>query len=305
MYKLFSGTANQGLTSKVAKFLKLDLAKSEVIRFGNSEVKVTIKEDVNDQKCIIIQPTSNPTDAHLMELFFFCDALKRQEAKQVIGIIPYFGYAKQNIQHRPGESVSVNVVIRFLQTVGFDEIWTFDLHDEATEGVFSIPFKNLSALPLLAGKIKKFLGSAKDVAIVSPDQGGVERARRFAEHFFNHKKTTIVVVEKKRDQNIPHKAEPVGFYGDVKNKTAVIVDDMVVSGSTLLPAIDLCLQKGAKKIYAAIVHHDFSNEAAQKIQNSKIERFFTTDTIKLQSDQKIKKIDEISVAEIIAKNLAS
>jgi len=309
MFKLFSGSAHEDLTKEVAKLLKIRLAKSEVLRFGNSEVKVTIQEKVKDSTCVVVQPTSNPTDTRIMELLFYCDALKREEAKDIIGVIPYFGYAKQNIQHRRGEDVSANVVIRLLETLGFHKIFAFDLHDEGTAADFNIPFENLTAFPLLAKSLKKELKGCGTtpgkIAIVSPDQGGIERARNFGEKFFGSPKFDEVVIEKERDQNIPHKAKPVAFYGDVKNKVAIIVDDMVVSGSTLIPAIDLCLKHGAIKVYAAIIHHDFITGSAQKIQQSPIEKFFTTNTIALQPNQNFPKLIEINVAPLIAQALKS
>jgi len=307
MFKLFSGSANPKLTEEIAKLTQIPLAKAEIVRFGNSEVKVTIQEDVRNQGCLVIQPTSNPTDTHLMELLFFCDALRREEAKKVIAYIPYFGYAKQDIQHRTGECISVNVVIRMLESIGFYKIYTVDLHDEATAGVFSIPFKNLSALPLLAQHLKNYFQKQKinlsDTCLVSPDQGAVERVRSFGEVFYGTADFSEVVIEKKRDQNIIHKATPLALYGDVAGKTAIIVDDMVVSGSTLIPAIDLCLKQGAKQVFAAVVHHDFTKTAPEILQNSKLERFFTTNTIDLKPEQKFDKLEEISVAPLIAEDL--
>jgi len=307
MFKLFSGTAHSKLAKEVAKLINLPLSKAEIVRFGDSEVKVTIEEEVKNQDCVVIQPSSNPTDTNLMELFFFCDALKRQEAKKVIGIIPYFGYAKQNIQHRAGECVSANVVIRFLEAIGFDKIYTFDIHAEATSGVFFIPFKNLSAFPLLAEKLANYFHMVgvdrKKVALVSPDQGAVEKVRNFGRYFYKTDNFSEIVIEKQRHQNVIHRAKPLDLYGDVKNKIALIVDDMVVSGSTLIPAVDLCLQRGANSVYAAIVHHDFTKDAPQKLQNSKLIKFFTTNTIALTPKQCFPKLEEISVAPIIAEEL--
>jgi ribose-phosphate pyrophosphokinase len=307
MIKLFSGSAHPRLSQEVAKLLNYPLSKAEVVRFGNSEVKVTIQEDVKQATSVIIQPTSNPTDTNLMELLFFCDALRRGEAKYVVGYVPYFGYARQDIQHRPGECVSVNVVIRMLESIGFNKIYAVDLHDEATAGVFSIPFKNLSALPPLAKHLKRYFQQQKitldQIALVSPDQGAVEKVRNFGEVFYGTRAFSEVVIEKKRDQNIAHKAEPIDLYGDVKNKIVVIVDDMVVSGSTLIPAVNLCLKRGAKKVYAAIVHHDFSDTAHKIIQNSQLEKFFTTNTIALKPEQKFSKLEEISIAPLIADEL--
>ncbi|MBI2641783.1 ribose-phosphate pyrophosphokinase [Candidatus Roizmanbacteria bacterium] len=304
MLKLFSGSAHPKLSDEVAKLLKISLSKAEVVRFGNSEVRVTIQEDVRDKTCVLIQPTVNPTDAHLMELLLFCDALRRQEAKYVVGYIPYFGYARQDIQHRPGECVSANVVIRFLEAIGFSKIYTIEIHDEATQGVFSIPFKNLTALPILAQKVKYYLNKSNikndEVAIVSPDQGGVERARSFGNALFGTYDFTLTVIEKKRNLDHMHRSKTIDLYGYVSDKTAILVDDMVVSGSTLVPATKLCLENGAKKVLAAVVHHDFSVAAPKLIQNSEIKKFFTTNTIALKTEQHFPKLEEISVAALIA-----
>lgn len=307
MLKLFSGSSNPKLSNEVSKLLKIPLAKAEVVRFGNSEVKVTIQDVVKNQTCFVIQSISNPTDTHLMEFFFFCDALRRQEARKVIGITPYFGYARQDIQHRPGECVSANVIIRFFESIGFSKIYTVDIHDEATEGVFSIPYKNLSALPLLADQIKKYLSDsaypAESVAIVSPDQGGVERARHFGEHFFGKTPFNLSVIEKKRDLDHIHHSRALDFYGDVEGKTVILVDDLVTSGGTLLNATDLCLKRGAKRVLAAIVHHDFTPKAPKKLQDSKLDKFFSTNSIELKKDQKFAKLQEASIANLIAKEL--
>lgn len=306
MLKLFSGTAHPKLSQEVSRLIKIPLAKSEVVRFGNSEVRVTIQENVRDMTCVLIQSTSNPTDTNLMELIFFCDALRRQEAKHVVAYIPYFGYARQDIQHRSGECVSANVVIRFFESIGFSKIYTVDIHDESTEGIFSIPYRNLTSLPLLADAIKKYLKNSIDfrsIAIVSPDQGGVERSRHFGEHFFGSIDFNLSVIEKKRDLNQIHKSEALNLYGDVKGKIVILVDDIVTSGGTLINATHLCLKQGASRVLAAIVHHDFANDAVKLLQSSKIEKFFTTNTILLRSDQNLPKLVEVSIAPLIAKEI--
>lgn len=309
MLKLFSGTANPALAEEVAKELGIPVAKSEVVRFSNSEVRVRIEEDVRHDVCAVIQPTTNPTDTNLMELFFFCDALRRQEARRVIGIIPSFGYARQDIMHRPGECVSANVIIRFLESIGFHKIYTFDLHDEATQGVFTIPFKNLTSMPLLADEIKKYLNlknlpiDREHIAIVSPDQGGIERTRQFGIAFFGTEDFSIAVTEKKRDQDHAHVSKALDLYGDVEGKTAILIDDLTTSGGTTIHAANFCLEKGASRVLAAIVHHDFASGASQKIQESGIEKFFTTNTIALKNQYKFEKIHEVSVAKMIAEEL--
>jgi ribose-phosphate pyrophosphokinase len=303
--KLFSGTSNPKLSEDVAKHIGVPLAKAEVIRFNNSEVRVQIQEDVKHDTCVIIQSTSNPTDTNLMELYLMVDALRREEARRVIGVVPYFGYARQDIQHRSGECVSANVVIRFMEAIGFHKIYTFNLHDEATEGVFNIPFKNLSAFPLLADTIHKYFEGKNtsidpaNIAIVSPDQGGIERARKFGNQFFGTEAFQLAVTEKRRDLEHKHQSKALDLYGDVKGKTAIIVDDVVTSGGTLINAAHFCLESGATSVIAAIVHRDFAHDTAKKIQNSKIEAFFTTDTIALKDEYTFEKMKTSSVADML------
>lgn len=304
--KLFSTTASADLATEVAKNLSISLAQSEVIRFENSEARVRITEDVAGETCIILGSSSNPTDEHVMELFFFADALKRCEAAKVIGIIPYFGYARQNIQHRPGESVSANVIIRFLEHIGYDEIALFELHDEATAGVFTIPFSALSAYPLLAPAIKTHLESSgvildsSECVVVSPDQGGVERARHFGEFLYGNSAFEIGVVEKKRDQNVAHSSEALDLYGDVKDKVVILVDDIVTSGGTLINAATMCKEKGAKHVVAAITHFDIGHDRAKALQESGINAFFTTNSIVISPENTFEKLHVISIAPLIA-----
>lgn len=309
MLKLFSGSANLPLALEVANILQIPLGKSKVVRFDNSEVRVAIKERVKDDICIVIQPTSNPTDTHLMELFFFADALKRNGAKEIIAFIPYFGYARQNREHSPGEAVSVNVVIRFLETIGFNAVYTINLHDEGTEGIFSITFKNINAFDYLGKKIKRYLENQDleitddSITIISPDQGGVERAQIFADHFFQKKDVDIAVIEKRRNLEKIHQSKALNLYGDVKNKICIIVDDIITSGGTLVHAADFCLKKGGKKVFACIIHHDFSPSAKEVLMKSKIEKIFTTNTILLKKDQKFSQLEEISIAPLIASEI--
>ena len=306
MFKLFSGSANPKLSVEVSKLLKVAISKSEVTRFDNSEIRVTIQEKVKDEVCIIVQSTANPTDTHLMELFFFADALKRMEAKKIIAFIPYFGYARQNREHRAGESVSVNVVIRFFETIGFNQVYTFDLHDDGTEGIFSIPFKNISTFSILGREVAHYLKNNKNteqVAIVSPDQGGVERAQIFAENFFHSNKVDIAVIEKRRNLNKIHQSKALNLYGKVRNKTCILVDDIITSGGTLVHAAEFCLKRGAKRVLACVVHHDFSPNAEIILSKSPIEKIFMSNTIALKPEQKFSKLKEISIAPLIEQEL--
>ncbi len=306
MLKLFSGSANPKLTAEVSKLLDVPISKSEVTRFDNSEIRVTIQEKVKDDVCVIIQPTANPTDTHLMELFFFADALKRMQAKKIIAFIPYFGYARQNRGHRTGESVSVNVVIRFFETIGFNQVYTFDLHDEGTEGIFSIPFKNISTFSILGREVAHYLKNNKnteEVAVVSPDQGGVERAQTFAENFFHTNNVDIAVIEKRRNLDKIHQSKALNLYGEVKGKTCIIVDDIITSGGTLVHAAEFCLKRGAKRVLACVVHHDFSPNAVTILSKGPIEKIFMSNSILLKPEQKFSRLAEISIAPLIEQEL--
>ena len=304
MINIVAGTRSIKLSDTVAKLLNIKLLKTEVIRFDNSEIRVRISDEVKDKHVFIIQSGSNPTDQSYMELFFTGDALKRSEAEKITAVIPYFGYARQNIQHRKGENVSANVIVKFLETIGFDDVILFDIHDEATLGIFSIPASHLSALPMLSKKVSGYLkGDIKNTVIVSPDQAGVERARLFAQALFNNKQVDIVIVEKKRDLDKIHQSRAVEIFGDVKDKVAVLVDDIATSGNTLINAADLVIKNGAKRVVAAFTHADFAQDTIQKLEASNIEKIFTTDTITLDKSQTSNKIEIASVAEIIASEL--
>lgn len=307
MIKLFSGTANPKLSEEVAQQLGIQLSNIEIVRFENSEVRVRVQEDVKNDICVLIQPFSNPTDTNLIEFFLSCDALRREEAKKVIGVIPYFGYARQNIQHRLGECVSANVIIRIMESIGFSKIYTVDLHDEATAGVFTIPFGSLTSFEPLSKAVKNYLQdqqpNPEQYAMVSPDQGGIERARLFGESFFGHNNFHMAVTEKKRNLEERHNSKALDLYGDVQGKTVVIVDDIATSAGTLIHSAELCIKNGASRVLSAVVHHDFSGAAPERIQNSPIERFFTTNTIKLSDNLKFDKLEEISIASVIAEEL--
>jgi ribose-phosphate pyrophosphokinase len=308
MIRLFSGSANPVLSAEVSKLLNIPLSQCEIVRFANSEVRVRIVDKVKNKVCIVIQPTANPTDTNLMELLFFADALKRSGAKEIIAFIPYFGYARQNREHRPGEVVSTSVVVRFLEMIGFDEIYTIDLHSEETEGMFTIPFKNLSAFSILGPQVAHYLKDNKNtekVAIVSPDQGGVERARVFAGNFFHTNYVDVAVIEKKRSLEKIHQTNALNLYGQVRNKTCIIVDDIITSGGTLINAAQFCLKRGAKRVLACIIHHDFSPTAPKTLTSPKnpIERIFTSNTISLRPDQKIPRFKEVSIAPLIAQEI--
>lgn len=304
---VFSGSTNPILAKKFASLSNGTLGKLETVTFANSEIKVRIMSNVENQETVIVHSIANPANRSLVELLFMVDAIKRQNAKSVTAIIPYFGYARQNIQHLPGECVSLNVIVKTLEALKVSKVITVDIHDEASSGIFSIPFQNLSALPFLAKELKKNLkisaNNEQDYVIASPDQGGVERARIFASNFYEKKNyPETVVVEKKRDLDKIHQSKAIAIFGEVRNKQVILVDDVSTSGKTIVNAAKLCLQAGAKGIIAAVVHPDFAKNVPQFIQNSTLKFFYTTNTIEktLESLSTFPKIKIIDIAKVLA-----
>ena len=275
----FAGSASPQLTHTLAQKHGGRVGKSTLSHFGNSEIKVRIEEPVKGQSCTVVQSLVNPTNDRVMELAFYLDALKREGAGEVQVIIPYLGYARQNIQHLPGECVSAHVIISLIESFAVQAVTTIDIHDEATAGIFTVPFKNSSALPLMARQVKKTL-NPETTLVGSPDQGGIERARSFAQTFYEgYEPHELFTVEKKRNLSGIHEIVAVELYGNVEGKDVLLVDDVATSGGTIIHAAQLCRQKGARSVSAAVVHPDFAPGVVEKLQASLFAGFYTTDTI--------------------------
>ncbi|MBI3379282.1 ribose-phosphate pyrophosphokinase [Candidatus Gottesmanbacteria bacterium] len=292
-FKIFSGNSNTLLAREIAKQLGQTLSKVEIIRFADSECRVRIEEDVVDQDVFIIQSVSNPVDENLMELLLLGDAVKRGEARKVIAVLPYHGYARQDRVHRMGECLSASVVTKLIESIGFDKLITVELHSDAISGFFKIPLIHLSGLSLFKEEIEK---NKDDVVIVSPDAGAAKRAQSFAEML----DLPLSYIEKKRDLNQAHKIISMKVVGDVKDKRAFIVDDVIVSGGTLINAAYLLKQKGAKQVIAAATHADFVGGADKILQDSPIDKIWVTDTIPVHEDRRFAKLTVFPIASIIA-----
>jgi len=292
-FKIFSGNSNPSLASEIARQLGKDLSKVEIIRFADSECRVRIEEDVEDQDVFIIQSLSNPVDENLMEFLLLGDAVKRGEARKVIAVLPYHGYARQDRVHRPGECLSSAVVTKLIESVGFDKLITVELHSDAILGFFKIPLVHLSGLSLFKEEISK---NKDDLVVVSPDAGAVKRAQGFAEDL----DVPLALIEKKRDLNQPHKVVSMKVVGDVKGKIAFIVDDVIVSGGTLVNAAYLLKQKGVIQVIAAATHADFVGGADKILQDSPIDKIWVTDTIPIPDDRKFTKLKIFPISSIIA-----
>ncbi len=290
---IFSGNSNIPLAGQISQQLGKKLSPVEIIRFADSECRVRIEEDVENQDVFIIQSVSDPVDENLMELLLLGDAVKRGEARKVIAVLPYHGYARQDRVHRPGECLSSAVVTNLLESVGFDKVITVELHSDAILGFFKIPLIHLSGLSLFKEEIRK---SKSDVVIISPDAGAVKRAQGFAEDL----DVPLAFIEKKRDLNHAHKILFMKVVGDVKDKIALIVDDVIVSGGTLVNAAYLLKQKGAKQVIAAATHADFVGGADKILQDSPIDKIWVTDTIPVADERRFAKLTVFSIASIIS-----
>lgn len=296
-FKLFALSGSKVLGGAIAKALNVQLSPVEITKFADGEVLVKPLETVRNHHVYIIQSTAKPASENLMELMVFVDALKRSSAKEITAIIPYFGYARQDRVARSREPITARLVADLLIASGVNRVMTVDIHTMQIQGFFSIPFDNISPYHLFAKEIKSILTKQQlgeeDLVIVSPDHGSVTRARNFAE-LFRH--ATIGIIDKRRPK--PNMVESVNLIGDVNGKIAVIVDDIVDTGNTLLGATELLKKFGAKMILVCASHGIFSQDALKRIQQSSIDQFFITDTI---DHLDIGTVKVISVAPLLAR----
>lgn len=296
-FKFFSGSSNLVLARKVAKLLGVSLAKAEIYRFSNNEIRVRIEEDVKNQTCIILQSLSTPSDKNWVELLFFLDALKRSGAKKIIGVIPWLGYQKQDKQFRSGEVVSVAVVIKTLEALGMDTMITFDLHSPIISTYFQNPPVTLSAFPLFLEEIKKLVGKKNDkFVMVAPDKGAY-----WAKEISRKLSISLAQVAKERDKQTAEIAfESLKIKGEVQGKTALIVDDNIYTGSTLIHNAKLLKKTGATGVICFVTHPVLSGNAPALIQASEIDRLMVTDTIFVPTKKIFPKLAIISIAQPLA-----
>ncbi|OIO13492.1 ribose-phosphate pyrophosphokinase [Candidatus Gottesmanbacteria bacterium CG11_big_fil_rev_8_21_14_0_20_37_11] len=294
--KIFSGNSNKVLAGEIAQLIGAKLSKVEIIRFADSECRVRIQEDVEGKDVFIIQSLSNPVDENLMELLLLCDAVKRGEARKIIAVIPYHGYARQDRIHRPGECLSAHVVTKLIETVGFDKLVTVELHNEAILGFFDIPVTHLSGLSIFKPLVQKI---KEDIVVITPDAGALKRSQKFSEGL----DVPLALIEKKRDLDHMHKILSMKVVGNVKGKTAIIVDDVIVTGGTLLNAAHLLKQEGARQVIAAVTHADFVGGADKILQESPVDRIWVTDTISIPKEMRFSKLEVVSSSKLIAEAL--
>lgn len=293
---IFSGNSNKSLAEKVANQLGWSLGDVEIIKFPDNENRVRIISDVVDQDVAILESTAITPNLYYMELFLLIDGLKRSGARSITLIVPYLGYQRQDHIFRSGEAVSLEVIIKIIEDLGVDKTISFDFHSIKIPELFKKEIVHLSALPLFAEKIRELL--LEDFTLVTPDMGGIRRIELISGMLNN---APFASVEKNRDLNTGS-VESMILHGEVK-KTAIIVDDVVSTGKTLVAAADLLRKKGADEIYVFATHGIFAENAPGDLESSIIKRIFVTDTVEIPEKRKFEKLGIISVAPEIAKAL--
>lgn len=290
--KLVTGNANPELAQEIADHIGVSLAECKVNHFMDGEVQIKLGESVRGSNVFIIQPTSAPVNEHLMELLIMVDALKRASARTVNVVIPYYGYARQDRKARARDPITAKLVANLLEKAGANRVICMDLHAGQIQGFFDIPLDHLVGMPILAKYfIKKNIDNP---VVVSPDMGGVTRARAFAERLG----APLAIIDKRRpDVNV---AEVMNIIGDISGKTAILIDDMIDTAGTITLGAQALLDRGAKKVYACCIHPVLSGSGVDRLANSVIEEIVVTNTIALSEDKKIEKIKVLSVAELIA-----
>ncbi|MCA9511529.1 MAG: ribose-phosphate pyrophosphokinase [Myxococcota bacterium] len=285
---LFTGNANPKLAQDIAAYLGIQLGKAEVGTFSDGECSVDVLENVRGRDVFVIQPTCAPANTHLMELLVMTDALRRASARRITAVIPYYGYARQDRKARPRAPITAKLVANLITTSGCDRALCLDLHAGQIQGFFDIPVDNLYATPVLLQAIREKVRG--DLTIISPDAGGVERARAFAKRL----DATLAIIDKRRER--ANVSEVMHIIGDVAGRTCVIVDDMVDTAGTLTEAARCLKEEGAASVSAAITHPVLSGPAIKRINESPLELLITTDTIPLRPDVESSKIHVVTVA---------
>lgn len=291
--KIFAGNSNLPLAREIARFLDIPLGKALVETFSDGETKVEIKENVRGGDVFVIQSTCAPGNDHLMELLFMLDAFKRASAKRITAVIPYYGYARQDRKVLPRVPISAKLVADLITTAGASRILTLDLHSGQIQGFFNVPVDNLYATPVLLEYLKRRL-NRDEVTVVSPDAGGVERARDFATRL----NTALAIIDKRRAG--PNVVAEMNIIGEVEGQVAVLLDDMVDTGGTLTMAAEALRAAGAKEILSCCTHAVLSGRAVERIEASPLEELIVTDSIPLKPEAgRCKKIKVLSVAHLI------
>lgn len=292
--KIFAGNSNLELARKIAEKCGLELGKSEILRFKDGEIYIEIEETVRGRDVFVVQSTSEPVNENIMELLIFVDALKRASAKTINVIIPYYGYARQDRKSKPREPITSKLVANLLTTAGVNRVVTMDLHADQIQGFFDIPVDHMQGLPLMAKYFKERGFYGDKVVVVSPDIGGVKRARKLAEKL----DCKIAIIDKRRPK--PNLSEVMNLIGEVEGKIAIFIDDMIDTAGTITNGADAIVQRGALEAYACCSHAVFSDPAVERLEKSSLKEIIVTDSICLPERKRIDKVKILSVDTIFA-----
>jgi len=293
--KLFSGNANPALAKEICGCLGIGMGAAAISSFSDGEIRIKIDENVRGADVFVVQSCCTPVNNSIMELLIMIDALKRSSASRITAVIPYFGYARQDRKDQPRVPITAKLVADLITTAGADRVLTMDLHAGQIQGFFNIPVDHLYALPVLLEHInKRFAKDLKDVVIVSPDAGGVERARAFAKRL----QTNLAIIDKRREG--PNNTQVMNIIGDVEGKHAILLDDMIDTAGTIVQGAQACAEKGAKSVWAGCVHPVLSGPALERLQGSTLTEVVVTNTIPLNGkDQQCPKLRVLSVAPLL------
>lgn len=292
--RIFSGSSSRELSKKIAEHLEIDLSSEQIVKFEDREIFVKSNESVRGCKVFVIQSTSKPVNESLMELLIFIDALRRASAEEIIAVIPYYGYARQDRKASPREPITSKLVANLLTKAGATRVVTMDLHARQIQGFFDIPVDHMEALPILAKHFIKYGFHPDDTVVVSPDVGGVKRARGLA----NWLHTPLAIIDKRRAK--ANVSEVMNIIGDIKGKKAILIDDMIDTAGTICNAAQALIDKGATEVYACATHAVFSDPAIERLKNSAFTEVVVTDTIQLPEDRKFDKLKILSTSKMFA-----
>jgi len=295
--KLFSGNANPALAKEICEYLRIDLGQATTAAFSDGEIRIRIEENVRGADVFLVQSCSHPVNTSIMELLIMIDALKRSSAHRITAVIPYFAYARQDRKDQPRVPITAKLMADLITTAGADRVLTMDLHAGQIQGFFNIPVDNLYATPILLDYITK-KGEA-DLVVVSPDAGGVERARAFAKRL----QASLAIIDKRREG--PNNTQVMNIIGDVEQKSALLLDDMIDTAGTIVQGAQACCDKGAKRVWAGCTHPVLSGPALERIQSSCLSEVVVTNTIPLNGkDQQCSKLRVLSVAPLLGEAIS-
>lgn len=293
--KIFSGSSNAQLAQGVAGELGIDVGRALVGRFANEETRIRVEENVRGSDVYVLQSHSIPVDHHIFEMLLMIDALKRASARRITAVVPYYGYAKQEKKTAGREPISAKLVANMLATAGANRVLTIDLHAPAIEGFFDIPVDHLRAAPILVDHFRQL--HRDDIVVVSPDAGGVGRANDFRQRL----SAPLAIIAKQRPR--PDVAEVLEMVGDVRGKTAIIVDDMISTGGTIAEAASVLKQRGAVDVRACATHAVFADGALEALMDSELSELVITDTVPLPNGRNDPRVRVVSVAPLVAESI--